>query len=248
MKPEFVHLHVHSDYSFLDGACRIPDLCKKVHAQGMKAVALTDHGNMLGSIDFYSTAVALGVKPILGIEAYVAPGSRHDRKEVKGMKEPAHHLTLLARNEKGYRNLIKLSSLSFQEGFYYKPRMDREILAAHAEGLVALSGCPSSEFGRACKAEDWDLALKVADEHKQIFGADNYYLEVQHHDFEDEKKIWEGAKTASEQLEVRVVVAGVGDPQLEGRARRKGGCCHRARQAGLRIRPGADSCCTTAGC
>ena len=205
MKPEFVHLHVHSDYSFLDGACRISDLCKKVHAQGMKAVALTDHGNMLGSIDFYSTAVGLGVKPILGIEAYVAPGSRHDRKEVKGLKEPAHHLTLLARNEKGYRNLIKLSSLSFQEGFYYKPRMDKEILASHAEGLVALSGCPSSEFGRACKAEDWERALKVADEHKQIFGADNYYLEVQHHDFEDEKRIWEGAKTASEKLGLKIV-------------------------------------------
>lgn len=205
MKPEFVHLHVHSDYSFLDGACRITDLCKKVHTQGMKAVALTDHGNMLGSIDFYSTAVSSGIKPILGIEAYVAPGSRHEHKELKGQKEPAHHLTLLARNEKGYRNLIKLSSLSFQEGYYVKPRVDRELLAAHAEGVVALSGCPSGEFGRACKAEDWDQALKIADDHKQIFGAENYYLEVQHHEFEDERKIWEGAKTAAQKLGLKTV-------------------------------------------
>src|SRR5688572_13862362 len=110
----------------------------------MKAVALTDHGNMLAAIEFYSSAVSMGIKPILGMEAYVAPGSRREHKDLKGQKEPAYHLTLLVRNEKGYRNLMKLSSMSFQEGFYQKPRMDREILASHAEGLIALSGCPSS--------------------------------------------------------------------------------------------------------
>ncbi|HYF01266.1 MAG TPA: DNA polymerase III subunit alpha, partial [Planctomycetota bacterium] len=205
MKPEFVHLHVHSDYSFLDGACKIHDLVKKVQTLGMGACALTDHGNMLGAIEFYDAAKKAGIKPILGIEAYVAPGSRREKKEVKGLKEPCYHLTLLAKNEAGYRNLMKLSSASFQEGFYYKPRMDKELLARHAEGLIALSGCPSSEFGRACRADDWTQALRVADDYKQIFGAENYYLEVQSHDFEDELKLQEGATRAARDLGLRIV-------------------------------------------
>ena len=149
MKPEFVHLHVHSDYSFLDGACRIRELTKKIRDLGMRACALTDHGNMFAAIDFYNSAMQAGIKPILGIEAYVAPGSRHDRRQVKGMKEPTRHLTLLVRNEQGYRNLMRLNSIAYQEGFYYKPRMDKEILQQHSEGLLALSGCPNSEFGAA---------------------------------------------------------------------------------------------------
>ena len=112
MKPDFVHLHVHSDYSFLDGACRITDLVKRVSSLGMKACALTDHGTMLGAIEFYDAALKAGIRPIIGMEAYVAPRSRLDRKDVKGMKEPHHHLTLLVRNEKGYRNLLKLTSAS----------------------------------------------------------------------------------------------------------------------------------------
>ncbi len=205
MKPEFVHLHVHSDYSFLDGACKIHDLVKKVSGLGMKSCALTDHGNMLGAIEFYDAAMKSGVKPILGIEAYVAPGSRLDRKEVKGLKEPAHHLTLLVRNEKGYRNLLKLTSSSFREGFYYKPRMDKELLSKHHEGLIALSGCPNSEFGRACKTDQADKALKAADDYRQIFGPENFYLEVQSHGFDDEKKIHEGAAAAARDLGLKVV-------------------------------------------
>jgi DNA polymerase-3 subunit alpha len=205
VNPEFVHLHVHSDYSFLDGACKIHDLVRKVAQLGMRACALTDHGNMFGAIEFYDAALKAGVKPILGMEAYMAPGSRLERKEVKGLKEPAYHLTLLVRNEKGYRNLLKLTSASFREGFYYKPRMDKELLARYHEGLIALSGCPSSEFGRACRAEDWDRALRVADEYRQIFGAEHFYLEVQSHDFEDERKVQEGALRAARELGLKVV-------------------------------------------
>ncbi len=205
MTPEFVHLHVHSDYSFLDGACRIQELVRKVSSLGMKACALTDHGNLYGAIEFYNAAIQGGVKPILGIEAYVAPRSRHDRKDVKGMKEPAHHLTLLVRNERGYRNLLKLSSLSFQEGFYYKPRMDKELLEKHHDGLVALSGCPTSEFGHACKTDQPDKALKAADDYRQIFGAENFYLEVQSHGSEDEGKIRAGARAAARELGLKIV-------------------------------------------
>jgi DNA-directed DNA polymerase III PolC len=205
VKPEFVHLHVHSDYSFLDGACKTHDLVKKVSGLGMKACALTDHGNMLGAIEFYDAAMKAGVKPILGIEAYIAPGSRLDRKEVKGLKEPAHHLTLLVKNEKGYRNLLKLTSSSFREGFYYKPRMDKELLSKYHEGLIALSGCPNSEFGRACKTDQADKALKAADDYRQIFGPENFYLEVQSHGLDDEQKIQEGAAAAARDLGLKVV-------------------------------------------
>ncbi|HZE98962.1 MAG TPA: DNA polymerase III subunit alpha, partial [Planctomycetota bacterium] len=205
MKPDFVHLHVHSDYSFLLGACKINDLVKRVSALGMKACALTDHGNMLGAIEFYDAALKSGIKPIIGMEAYIAPRSRLDRKEVKGMKEPLHHLTLLVRNEKGYRNLLKLTSASYKEGFYGKPRMDREILAAHHEGVIALSGCSNSEFGQACRTDQTDKALKSADDFKQIFGADNFFLEVQNHGLEEEKKIFQGAKSVGHDLGLRLV-------------------------------------------
>ncbi len=205
MKAEFAHLHVHSDYSFLDGACKIHDLVKKVHNLGMRSCALTDHGNMLGAIEFYDAALKAGVKPILGMEAYVAPGSRLDHKEVKGMKEPAHHLTLLVKNETGYRNLLKLTSSSYREGFYVKPRMDKEILARHHEGLIALSGCPNSEFGRGCRTDQPDRALKAADDYRQIFGPENFYLEVQSHGLEDERKIHEGAAQAARDLGLKLV-------------------------------------------
>jgi DNA polymerase-3 subunit alpha len=202
---EFVHLHCHSDYSLLDGASRIDALVRTVRDLGMRAVALTDHGNLFGAIDFYTQALAAGLKPIIGIEAYVAPRSRHDRKEVRGVKEANHHLTLLVRNEKGWENLKILSSLAYQEGFYYKPRMDKELLERHHEGLIALSGCPNSEFGHACRADDMDKAVRAADTYRQIFGAENFYLEVQSHGLEDEKRIWKGAEAASKQLGLKIV-------------------------------------------
>src|SRR3954469_18654829 len=143
----FVHLHCHSHYSLLDGASKIPALVERVKELGMPALALTDHGNLYGAVEFLREAKAGDVKPIIGIEAYVAPGRRGERGGggVSG-KETAFHLTLLARNGEGVRNLMRLSSKSFLEGFYYKPRIDKEILEQHAEGLICLSGCVSSEF------------------------------------------------------------------------------------------------------
>src|SRR5262245_9983253 len=202
---EFVHLHVHSDYSLLDGANRIPALLARVRELGMKSVALTDHGHLFGAIDFYGEAMHQGVKPILGMEAYVAPGKRSDRKDVRGVKEANYHLTLLVRNEKGYRNLLKLSSLAYQEGFYYKPRFDKELLAKHHEGLIALSGCPNSEFGRAAAAGDLEKALRAADEFRQILGPENFYLEIQNHGLDMEKEIAKGAFHAAKQLGLKLV-------------------------------------------
>jgi DNA polymerase-3 subunit alpha len=202
---EFVHLHCHSDYSLLDGASRIDALVRTVRDQGMKAVALTDHGNLFGAVDFYTQAIDAGLKPIIGIEAYVAPKSRHDRKDVRGVKEAAHHLTLLVRNEKGWENLRLLSTLAYQEGFYYKPRMDKELLARHHEGLIALSGCPNGEFGHACRGDDFDKALRAADSYREIFGPENFYLEIQDHGLDFEPTIWKGADLAAKQLGLRIV-------------------------------------------
>ena len=150
----FVHLHVHTQYSLLDGANKIDALVSKVKAQGMPAVAITDHGNMFGAIEFYRKATAAGVKPILGCEVYVAPKNRTDkgggRADDRHRQEKGYaHLTLLAESNEGYANLIKLSSLGYLEGYYYKPRVDWELLAERSKGLIALSGCLS---GRVCKA------------------------------------------------------------------------------------------------
>ena len=183
----FVHLHGHSTYSLLDGACRVPGLVKLAAEQGAKALALTDHGNLFGAIEFYNACRKEGLKPILGFEAYVAPRSRHDRE-----KNPVAgwHLTLLARNEAGWRNLIKLSSAGYLEGFYYVPRIDRELLARHAEGLVVLSGCLSSEVSHWLREGDPARARETAAFYRDLFG-EHYYLEVQRHGIGDEAKCLE---------------------------------------------------------
>ena len=148
VKP-FVHLHCHSHYSLLDGASDIGLLVKRAKAHGMNALALTDHGNLHGALEFYAEAKKAGINPILGYEAYIAPGSRLDKKDAGSSKEASYHLTLLAQNRTGFKNLIKLASAAYLEGFYFKPRIDKEILAAHSEGIICLSGCVSSEFSRA---------------------------------------------------------------------------------------------------
>ena len=140
----FVHLHCHTHYSLLDGANRIPDLVKKTKAAGMNALAITDHGNLYGAIEFYQKCQEVGINPILGYEAYIAPGHR-THKDAARMKEASYHLTLLAKNRTGFKNLIKLASKAFLEGFYYKPRIDKELLATHAKGLIALSSCLKGE-------------------------------------------------------------------------------------------------------
>ena len=197
MTDSFVHLHVHSEYSLLDGAARIeapsyhpdaPTLFTEAQRHGMSAVALTDHGSMFGALKFYGAGVAAGVKPILGVEAYVAPASRFDRNPGES-EEKYYHLTLLAQNEKGYRNLLKLVSAAHLEGFYHRPRMDKQLLAEHAEGLICLSGCLSSEIGVSLLAGQDARAAATAAEYRDIFGEGNYFIELQDHGLADQRAI-----------------------------------------------------------
>ena len=143
---DFVHLHLHTEYSLLDGACRLDRLMDKAHELKFPALAITDHGVLYGAVDFYQAAREKGIKPIIGCEVYVAPGSRFEKKTSTGGRDVYHHLVLLAKDEAGYKNLIKLSTAAHLEGYYYKPRIDKELLAAHKEGLIALSGCLASEI------------------------------------------------------------------------------------------------------
>ncbi len=173
----FVHLHVHSEYSLLDGGIRIKDLVNKVLSLDMRAVALTDHGNMFGAVEFYETAIKAGVKPIVGCEVYVAPGSREARDGVRA-RDAAHHLLLLAENETGYRNLLKLVTEAYLTGFYYRPRVDKELLASHCAGLIALSACLHGEIPQALLAGDVKKARDAAGFYSGIFEK-SFYLEVQ---------------------------------------------------------------------
>jgi DNA polymerase-3 subunit alpha len=183
----FVHLHTHTEYSLLDGAGRIADLVATAKKHGQPALAITDHGALYGAVKFYTQARAAGVKPIIGCEMYVAPRSRHD-KEGRADRDPSH-LILLARNETGYRNLIQLVSRSHLEGYYYKPRVDKELLAAHAEGLICLSACIGGELPQAILGGDMDAAESVAREHMEIFGRDGYFLELMDHQIPEEETI-----------------------------------------------------------
>ncbi|UCG13379.1 MAG: DNA polymerase III subunit alpha [Deltaproteobacteria bacterium] len=175
---EFVHLHVHSEYSLLDGAIRLGDMLRTAKDFGMSAVALTDHGNMHGALEFYEKAKSIGVKPILGCELYVAPKSRRDRGGGSNGGRN-YHITLLAENNTGYGNLLKLLTLANFEGFYYKPRVDKELLARHQEGLIALSGCMHGEVPSHLLTANYTRAERAALEYRDIFGQDNFYLEIQ---------------------------------------------------------------------
>ncbi len=177
----FVHLHVHTRYSLLDGANKIDPLIARVHAAGMPAVAITDHGNMFGAVDFYQKATAAGVKPILGCEVYVAPKSRMDKGGGRADDFEAggnHHLILLVMNQQGYRNLCRLVTLSYKEGFYYKPRIDKELLREYNAGLIALSGCLASEVNQAIASGSIERAREVMQEYRALFDG-RYYVEVQ---------------------------------------------------------------------
>ena len=179
MASQFVHLHVHTQFSLLDGANQIDPLIQQIKSFGQPAVAITDHGNMFGAIEFYRKAKELGVKPIIGCEAYMAPGSRLNKDSSQLAHNDYYHLILLARNLTGYQNLIKLVSKAYLEGFYYKPRMDKDIINEHHEGLIALSGCLSGEIPYLIGQKDMDRAAAVAGEFQEIFGKDHFYLEVQ---------------------------------------------------------------------
>ncbi len=176
----FVHLHCHSHYSLLDGASKIPGLIERTKELGMPALALTDHGNLYGAVEFLLEAKAADIVPIIGLEAYVAPGRRTERTSGGSSgHEHSFHLTLLARNAAGFRNLIRLSSLSFLEGFYYKPRIDKEILKRHADGLICLSGCASAEFSDFILHDKTAEAEKLCAWYQSVFGAENFYVEIQ---------------------------------------------------------------------
>jgi len=195
--PSFVHLHTHSEYSLLDGAARIeaprsnphaPTIFSEAVRHGMPAVAVTDHGVMFGALRFYEAARQHGLKPILGVEAYVAPGSRFDRTPGES-EEKYYHLTLLAENETGYRNLLRLVSQAHLEGFYHRPRMDKQLLAEHAEGVICLSGCLSSELGVLLQNGQRAHARTAAGEMRDIFGSSNYFVELQDHGLADQRRI-----------------------------------------------------------
>jgi len=194
----FVHLHVHTEYSMLDGAARVGDLVAEVARQEMPAIAVTDHGNVFGAFEFYKQATKVGVKPIIGIEAYIAPESRHEKKRVQwasGGEDDVSgggaytHMTILAENNQGLANLFRLSSLASLEGYYYKPRMDRELLSRYADGLIATTGCPGGEIQTRLRMGNYREALRAASDYRDIFGAANFYLEVMDHGIDIENRV-----------------------------------------------------------
>ncbi len=191
MTSDFVHLHLHTQYSLLDGANRVKDLIHQVKGLGMDAVAVTDHGNMFGAYELQTAALDAGVKPILGVEAYVAPGSRFDREQVKTFDGEGnnYHLTLLVETAEGYRNLTRLVSEAFLSGFYYKPRMDWELLERHHAGLIALSGCLNSEVSKRLRAGDYAGAKATALKYRDLFGKDRYFIEVMDHGIPEQRQI-----------------------------------------------------------
>jgi DNA polymerase-3 subunit alpha len=184
-RDSFVHLHLHTEYSLLDGSIRMKDVMKKAAEFGMPAVAITDHGNLFGAIEFYQEAQRGGVKPIIGCEVYVAPGSHKDRPPSR--RESAYHFTLLAENETGYRNLVKLVTTAHLDGFHYAPRIDKEMLAARSEGLIGLSGCLAGEINSAIQANNIDKAKQSAAEYRDILGAENFFLELHDHGMQEQK-------------------------------------------------------------
>ena len=204
---DFVHLHNHTHYSLLDGLTKIPSLISRVKELGMTAVAITDHGTMSGSIEFYKVATEAGIKPIIGLEAYVASRSRHDRDPSKD--KARFHITLLAMNNQGYQNLIKLSTLANLEGMYYKPRIDHELLKKFGEGLIVLSGCSSSKLGNSFKNDNYEEAKKIASWYKSIF-EDRYYLEMQNHDWDVQIKVNQYLQKLSKDLDIPLVISNDG--------------------------------------
>lgn len=221
---KFVHLHVHTEYSLLDGLCKIPKLVSQAKIMGMQHVAMTDHGSMYGAIKFYKECKEEKINPIIGCEMYIAKKSMHIKEADKGNE--SNHLTVLARDFEGYQNLMKLVTHAYLEGFYYRPRIDKELLSKHFQGLIALSGCSTSEVSTALKEGDLKKAKKICEDFNQIFGKDNFYLEIQRHEYEkfltshdgkseiyaelakmakDEKKLSDGLKKLAKETKIPLV-------------------------------------------
>lgn len=218
MTQPFAHLHVHTEYSLLDGAARLKDMFKEAGRLGMTHVAMTDHGNMHGAHDFYTQATGAGITPVIGIEAYVAPESRANKKRMT-WGTPAQkrddvsasgaylHKTIWARDKQGLHNLFKLTSRSYAEGWLVKwPRMDKEIIAEHAAGLMASTGCPSGELQTRLRLGQVDQALKAAAEYQDVFGRENYFLELMDHGLEIEKRVRDGLLEIGKKLGIPPVV------------------------------------------
>lgn len=200
---QFVHLHVHTEYSLLDGASRIQELTKKAKELQMPAIAITDHGAMYGVIDFYKAALKNGIKPIIGCEVYLAPASRFDRTAVNG--ETYYHLNLLAENNQGYRNLIKMVSLSYSEGFYYKPRIDKDLLRQYSEGIICLSACIAGDIPAALIRDNPERAEALVKEYIDIFGKDHFFIEIQDHGIPEEKKANRGLVQLAQKYDLGLV-------------------------------------------
>ncbi|MCD8098160.1 MAG: DNA polymerase III subunit alpha [Lachnospiraceae bacterium] len=201
----FAHLHVHTEYSLLDGSNKITEYVARVKELGMGSAAITDHGAMFGVIDFYKEAKAQGIKPILGCEVYVAPNSRFD-KETTGGEDRYYHLVLLAENNQGYQNLMKIVSIGYTEGFYYKPRVDREVLARYHEGIIATSACLAGEVQRYIEKDQYEEACAAAKRYENIFGKGNFFLELQNHGIPEQKMVNQGLLRMSRELGIELVV------------------------------------------
>jgi len=204
-RDSFVHLHLHTEYSLLDGAIRMKELMKKAAEFKMPAVAITDHGNLFGAIEFYQEAQRAGVKPIIGCEAYIAPGSHKDRPGSR--RDAAYHFTLLAKNETGYRNLVKLITTAHLDGFHYAPRIDKELLAARAEGLIGLSGCLAGEINTAIQSNNIEKAKQSAAEYRDILGAENFFIELHDHGMEEQRKCMTALPQIARDIGVGLVAA-----------------------------------------
>ena len=200
----FIHLHNHTKYSLLDGACRIEDMIKKCKEYNMNAFAITDHGNMFGAIDFYTQLRAEGIKAIIGSEVYIAPGSRFEKTSSKGQTDTSYHLVLLAKNQVGYKNLMKLVSIGYLEGFYYKPRIDKQVLKNYSAGLIALSACLKGEVARKILRSDISEAEKAALEYREIFGED-FFLEIQRHDIPEEETVVNGMAEIHQKTDIPLI-------------------------------------------
>ena len=201
----FVHLHLHTEFSLLDGACRIKQLAKRVKELGQSAVAITDHGVMYGAVDFYRACQAEGIKPIIGCEVYVAPRGRTRFQKVHEFDAESRHLVLLCRNQEGYRNLSYMVSQAFLEGFYIKPRIDMDLLREHCGGLIAMSACLAGEIPRLLMADEYEKAKEAALEMRELFGEDGYYLEMQDHGIPVQKKVNAGILRLHEETGIPLV-------------------------------------------
>src|ERR1051326_5805505 len=202
---QFVHLHLHTDYSMLDGACGIDKLVHRVHELGMPAVAMTDHGNIFGAVEFVNAANKVGVKPIVGCELYICKKDDHNIERTPPEGDTYNHLLVLAENEEGYRNLIKITSESSLHGFYYKPRVSKRFLAEHSKGLIGLSACLQGEVAEELVEGKYEKAREAAVTFNEIFGNGNFYLEIQDQGLPEEKRIQPNLLKLEQELGIPLV-------------------------------------------